>query len=538
MCLKPQPPRPMPPEMAAWGAKHLTDDDPYKLIGDQLYEDYHDEDFADLYHKEGKPALSPVLLAFVTVFQNLDNLSDRKAAEAVEINLKWKYALHLPIDADGFDSSVLCEFRKRLLTHNAEARVFDRVLTQLKARGLVKTRGTQRTDSLALFSRARDLGRLELVFETMREVLRDLLKADAAWVRASIPAEWVARYRKHCRDERQSDAERAALTLVIGDDGQWLLDRLEAAAAPDGLKDLYMVGVLRTVWAQHFEPVDGKMQFRKPGEYDGKERIQTPYDVGARWSEKGGKGWIGYKLQVTETDDTDKPHLITDIAVTPSVEDDRSALPEIQERQQQRGVLPGERYVDKGYTSGPNLASSATYGEELLGPLAAPSTPQSRMEAGITNDQFRADFAQRTVSCPGGHTARLKRQGKQGWRAQFAAATCTACPLRPRCCSGKAGRGLTFRDEYERLLAARIRQQTEVFKVAYKQHRPGVEGCLSVLVRGHSIRLCRYAGQAKNHLRSLFVGVAVNLARAAAWLARRRHRPKRQGLALGTVPSG
>src|SRR5262245_49623048 len=121
MCLKPQPPRLMPPELAA--------DDPYKLIGDLLYEDYHDEDFADLYHKEGKPALSPVMLALVLVFQALENLSDRKAAEAVEINLKWKYALHLPLEADSFDSSVLCEFRKRLIQHSAEAHIFDQVLT-------------------------------------------------------------------------------------------------------------------------------------------------------------------------------------------------------------------------------------------------------------------------------------------------------------------------------------------------------------------------------------------------------------------------
>ena len=52
MSLKPQPPRPMPPEMAAWDAMHL-DDDSYKFIGDRLYEQYHDEDFTALYHKEG-----------------------------------------------------------------------------------------------------------------------------------------------------------------------------------------------------------------------------------------------------------------------------------------------------------------------------------------------------------------------------------------------------------------------------------------------------------------------------------------------------
>src|SRR6266508_2609178 len=93
MTLKLPPPRPMPREMAAWGAKHLDDDDAYKLIGDTLYEQYHDEEFADRYHKEGQPGLSPVLLAFVTVFQALEDLADRKAARMVVVRDDWKYAL-------------------------------------------------------------------------------------------------------------------------------------------------------------------------------------------------------------------------------------------------------------------------------------------------------------------------------------------------------------------------------------------------------------------------------------------------------------
>jgi hypothetical protein len=82
-------------------------DTPYRRIDATLYEHYHDEDFADLYHREGKPGLSPILRAFVTVFQALENLPDRKAAEPVEINLKWKYALHLPLDAGDLDLSEL-----------------------------------------------------------------------------------------------------------------------------------------------------------------------------------------------------------------------------------------------------------------------------------------------------------------------------------------------------------------------------------------------------------------------------------------------
>jgi hypothetical protein len=50
----------------------------------------------------------------------------------------------------------------------------------MQALGLLTPHGIQHTDSLSLLSRAHDLGRLELVFETMRACLRALLKADAA----------------------------------------------------------------------------------------------------------------------------------------------------------------------------------------------------------------------------------------------------------------------------------------------------------------------------------------------------------------------
>jgi hypothetical protein len=52
-------PRDMPPDIAAWGAKHLADDDPSKLIRDTLYAQYHDEDFTVLYTKDRQLAWSP-----------------------------------------------------------------------------------------------------------------------------------------------------------------------------------------------------------------------------------------------------------------------------------------------------------------------------------------------------------------------------------------------------------------------------------------------------------------------------------------------
>jgi hypothetical protein len=87
-------------------------------------------------------------------------------------------------------------------------------------RGQYKPRGTQRTDSLALFTKARLLTRIEFMVETVRVTLRAVVKADKEWAQADLPGEWEARYAKPCRSERLNKEEVAALSVQTGDDGQ------------------------------------------------------------------------------------------------------------------------------------------------------------------------------------------------------------------------------------------------------------------------------------------------------------------------------
>ncbi len=172
-------------------------------------------------------------------------------------------------------------------------------------------------------------------------------------------------------------------------------------------------------------------------------------------------------------------------------------------------------------------------------------SPQVAREDGLTNADFQIDMDQRTAICPAGHAGSAKTfhgkadQGDQGVVFTFQKRQCSVCPLKERCLSGKGERRyVTIRHTYARIEQARTRYADPAFKQAYAQHRAPVEGCLSALVRGQGIRQCRYAGRAKNHLRALFIGSAVNLQRAARWKAGKRHRPKRRGLVLNmaTVP--
>jgi transposase len=65
----------------------------YLTMRDQLGMLYTDENFAVLFPKRGRPAEAPWQLALVCVFQFVEGLSDRQAAEAVRSRIDWKYAL-------------------------------------------------------------------------------------------------------------------------------------------------------------------------------------------------------------------------------------------------------------------------------------------------------------------------------------------------------------------------------------------------------------------------------------------------------------
>lgn len=402
MSFKPEPPRSMPEELARLGLKLLQPDSPYRLIGDQLYQQYDEADSIDLYHPEAKPAVSPVLLSFATAFQYMEGLSDRGAAEAVRVRLDWKYALHLPLHYQGFDLSVLSEFRDGLIEHQAETRLFERLLEQLGDLGLIKRRGRQRSDSLAVPPKVRGPNRLELVVEALRLALRALLAEDPDWTPSTVPPTWEERYGERCTAAKLTQDARKRLMVEVGQDGQWLLKRLEEEATPAVLRQLPEVETFRMVRDQQFEVMEEKVVFRPPGPYDGASQIATPHDPEARYRKQANQAWFGDKLPVIETDDEGYPHLITDIAMTSGAETDMVALNSIQARLEARELLPGERLADSGYISGPSLARIQEWGVALIGRLPPVRPPRSRMPEDLTQEQFSIEWTPTRLSVPRG----------------------------------------------------------------------------------------------------------------------------------------
>ena len=125
MSLRPQPLAPVPGDDARVAHAAFRRGDPYMILRDRLGAVFEDADSADLDPRRGQPAHAPWRRALVTLTQFREGLSDRQAADAVRSD-RGAYLLALDLEDAGFDFSVLCEFRARLLERDAAGRLLDR----------------------------------------------------------------------------------------------------------------------------------------------------------------------------------------------------------------------------------------------------------------------------------------------------------------------------------------------------------------------------------------------------------------------------
>lgn len=500
---------------------------PIMRIRDELGMLFSDRDFATLFPNVGQLAISPSRLMLVTLFQFMEGLGDRQAADAVRRCIDWKYALALELTDPGFHFSVLQEFRDRLLEADQGRLLLDHFLATCRDRGFVKARGHQRTDATHVLAAIRTLNRLECLGETLAHTLHQLLRDAPGWARATIPAAWWDRYGPRFDQFRLPNtlAEREALALAIGADGRQVLNWIQAAATPQVVRDHPAVLLLRQVWIQQFYAEAEPLRLRTEKDLPPASRlIGSPYDPDARLSTKRDTTWNGYKVHLTESCDSEGPNLITDVQTTPATTADVEVTSRVHTALAARELLPAEHFVDSAYPDAETLVQSQTQGIDLVGPVHRDTSWQAQAGQGFDLTCFTIDWAAKTARCPQDQTSRRWTSTHDQDRnaviqIQFDRETCIACGERESCTRAASGpRVLKLRPQaqYEALQAARARQETEEFKQRY-QRRAGIEGTISQGTHGFDLRYARYRGLAKTALQHVLVALALNLARLVAW---------------------
>lgn len=285
-------------------------------VRDELGPLFADEDFtagafAGMYPERGQPAISPALLAMVTVLQFQHRLSDRDAVAAMADRISWKYAMGLELESTGVDASVLCEFRARLAESSRADALFDVMIEKLKGAGLVRARGRARTDATHVLGAVRTLNRIELIGETLRCALEEIAELYPALLAGLLDAGWAERYGRRVELARllgrgSSKTSADKLAAQIAGDGAGLLAAIDADRTAQWLNKLPPVALVREVWAQQVQ-ADGTGGWRlKDAEQlaPSAARIHCPHDPQVRYSTKG-RGhqedleWVGSKVHLT-----------------------------------------------------------------------------------------------------------------------------------------------------------------------------------------------------------------------------------------------
>jgi transposase len=533
MSLHPRKPEPVPEETIRVAHAALPEGNRYIRIRDELDGIYADETFAQLFPARGQPAEPPWRLALVTLFQFAEGLSDRQAADAVRSRIDWKYALSLELTDSGFDHTVLSEFRGRLLSGGAEQVLLDVLLEQLRARGLLKARGRQRTDSTHVLALVRALNRVELVEETLRHALNSLAVVAPDWLRVHAQPEWVERYDRRAEDDRlpAKKEQRQARAQRIGADGAALLTAIYAAEAPTWLREVPAVDLLRRVWVQNFLQTAQEVRWRtdEDGIPPSSHFISSPYDAEAHDARKRTTSWVGYKVHLTETCDDDAPHLITHVETTSAPMADGAVTPGVHQALQEKGLLPATHVVDTGYLDAELLVTSQQdYDVDLLGPVRPDVKWQAQAGQGFDAQSFAIDWEQQRAVCPQGRasiswTPAIDNRQTHVIKIKFSTADCGTCPCRTQCIHSQkryVRRTITVRpkEHYLALKARRERAKTPEYAAEYA-HRAGIEGTLSQGVRVLRLRRTRYFGLARTHLSHVLTAAGLNLLRIGDWLA-------------------
>ena len=472
-------------------------------LGDRLFTD---EDFSDLFDPtKGRPSVPPSLLAKVLLLQSLEGTSDRETTDRLRCDLRWKVALGLPLQYEGFHPTVLCYFRERLRKSDSPRRIFDRFKQIAEQAGLISKKGIRVLDSTPVLSAVQAQDTISLIRGALRRLIALLAKCDPKIKDAVEAVLQRTDYADPGKPAIDWDDERQRADLVdeLVKDAHRATEVLSGHELPDDARQASEL--LATVAGQDVEHTDdGRFVIRRGV---AKGRVVSVVDPDVRHGRKTSSGpFNGFKAGIAIDPETE---LITEVNVGSARSSDsemvEDLVPELKDAEGDSLTI----VADSAYGSGETRKMLA---EANVATVIKPS-PENNSTGGFPKSAFKIDLENRKATCPAGVTTDKAFDTKDGGiRFVFPAATCASCLLRAQCTSSPNGRQVATGPNEVFLSQARRDFRTEPFKQVYNSKRPTVERVIYRLVRNGG-RKARYRGMDRVCEQSTLKAAAENLAR-------------------------
>ncbi len=225
----------------AFLAEHRT-----RLFPDSMMEDLFPV-------RRGRPSIPASVIGSVLVLQALKGLSDRRAAEALTYDLRWKAACGFALTQTSFHASTLPYWRKRLAASKSPHRIMEAVFEVVTATGVLAGKRRRAVDSTVLDDAVARQDTITQLIAAIRRFDREV--PDGASLLA-LHADGFD-YSRVGKPEIAWDDEQAKqeLVSVLVSDALALLAAVDPEKLEPAASQAY--GLLALVAGQDMEPAEG-----------------------------------------------------------------------------------------------------------------------------------------------------------------------------------------------------------------------------------------------------------------------------------------
>lgn len=460
----------------------------------------------------GRPPISPSLLAMAVILQFYRGFSDREMERACMYDIEIKYALGLKLDERPFDHSSLGDFRQRLLENSREKGIFDKILGHLIKQGLVKKDEIQRIDATHILADLAIPTMVTFVKKGIYEILKPLerrRKDIYEKVKKDLNVKEYTKEKVSSEGPGRQDLEKRKRKLVeVVTDARKVLEHTKPLRNDKNLKE--PIELLKRILRENIEE-DGDGNPKERGYKEKpKDLLVSPIDPDARFGAKSKtKMFMGYKANITESVGN---NIITNVKVMPGNAHDATTMVEAVEEQKRNGLVPGKVVGDSAYGQMSNRERLKANGTQVVAPLY---NKNDRTKGIFPKSMFKFDEKKKVLTCPQGVTTKVAYWDEvhELRSFHFPRTKCNVCPVQKKCTRDVDGRrtvGISIR--HQEMVEAEAYNGTAQFKTDMKL-RPAVERKLAELVRYHGLRRARYRGLKKLGLQGYFTAAAVNIKR-------------------------
>ena len=479
----------------------------------------------------GRPSKDLHVVIGVLLLQQLHDLSDAAAVEALAFNMAWHYALDVRSEADSyFCEKTLRNYRRLFIAHGLDALLFQR-LTDRLVRAFAVDTSRQRMDSTALRSAMRALTRLGIVVETISKFVRELERRHPN-LHNQVGDDVLRRYVAREGHGAFANTAPSVSRRRLGEAGQDLL-ALAKQFRDTPAAALSSFAILERVLRDQFEIVDDDcgnhgapvVAVRNPKDVPC-DTVGNPADPDASYNAHKGQGYMAQIVETYCEDDDDAesdeevaaiPDLITHVAVHKMTVHDGHRLEDALDDLSERALTPGMLLADSHYGSSDNMALTRDRDIDLV----APARPAKGASTGrLTLEDFVLDAQGMVLRCPNTVEPVSVSAAKAKLQARFDLSICRKCPDMRRCpvqaakCDGRFARF-----QYTPTRAAnqqrRLYEQSDAFLEIYRW-RAGIEATMSRLKYQMNLAHIRIRGMPAMRYVVNLRALGLNIRRCAA----------------------